>query len=168
MSRTRRDLSNSSVEIPLLSLNEYIVAYMVAGFTVETLPIKIFNSLRYGHTPVMACVAVAFVVLAGVVFGRIARFGDLPRLLGAWSPRERWRRCTRSGSAEVFLRSSWRDRVEFSTSTAPSLAWRDRSGISGAACAISERRGRSEHGLIQTSNSEVVRPPAARARPRDG
>src|SRR3546814_1659174 len=34
----------------VLSLNEYIVAYMVAGFTVETLPIKIFNSLRYGYT----------------------------------------------------------------------------------------------------------------------
>ncbi|MDH4248860.1 MAG: ABC transporter permease, partial [Deltaproteobacteria bacterium] len=40
----------------VLSLNEYIVAYMVAGFTVETLPIKIFNSLRYGYTPVMAAV----------------------------------------------------------------------------------------------------------------
>ena len=38
----------------VLSLNEYIVAYMVAGFTVETLPIKIFNALRYGYTPVMA------------------------------------------------------------------------------------------------------------------
>lgn len=72
----------------VLSLNEYIVAYMVAGFTVETLPIKIFNSLRYGYTPVMATVAVFFVILALVVFGTIARFGDLPRLLGAWSPRE--------------------------------------------------------------------------------
>ena len=68
----------------VLSLNEYIVSYMVAGFTVETLPIKIFNSLRYGYTPVMACVAVVFVLLAVLVFGMIARFGDLPRLLGAW------------------------------------------------------------------------------------
>ena len=68
----------------VLSLNEYIVAYMVAGFTVETLPIKIFNSLRYGYTPVMACVTVIFVLLATIVFGLIARFGDLPRLLGAW------------------------------------------------------------------------------------
>jgi putative spermidine/putrescine transport system permease protein len=72
----------------VLSLNEYIVAYMVAGFTVETLPIKIFNSLRYGYTPVMASVAVVFVLLAILVFGLIARFGDLPRLLGAWSEKE--------------------------------------------------------------------------------
>ena len=57
----------------VLSLNEYIVAYMVAGFTVETLPIKIFNSLRYGYTPVMAAVAVVFVVVAILVFGLIAR-----------------------------------------------------------------------------------------------
>ena len=73
----------------VLSLNEYIVAYMVAGFTVETLPIKIFNSLRYGYTPVMAVVAVLFVLLAMLVFGLLARFGDLPRLLGAWTPENR-------------------------------------------------------------------------------
>jgi putative spermidine/putrescine transport system permease protein len=72
----------------VLSLNEYIIAYMVAGFTVETLPIKIFNSLRYGYTPVMASVAVMFVLVAILVFGLIARFGDLPRLLGAWSSRD--------------------------------------------------------------------------------
>lgn len=72
----------------VLSLNEYIVAYMVAGFTVETLPIKIFNSLRYGYTPVMAAVAILFVGVAMLVFGLIARFGDLPKLLGAWSGKE--------------------------------------------------------------------------------
>jgi putative spermidine/putrescine transport system permease protein len=72
----------------VLSLNEYIVAYMVAGFTVETLPIKIFNALRYGYTPTMAAVTVLFVALAGLVFGLVARFGDLPRLLGAWSSEE--------------------------------------------------------------------------------
>ena len=72
----------------VLSLNEYIVAYMVSGFTVETLPIKIFNSLRYGYTPVMASVAVVFVLLAVIIFGLIGRFGDLPKLLGAMSPEE--------------------------------------------------------------------------------
>ncbi len=72
----------------VLSLNEYIIAYMVAGFTVETLPIKIFNSLRYGYTPVMASVAVLFVFIAIAVFGLIARFGNLPKLLGAWAPRD--------------------------------------------------------------------------------
>lgn len=72
----------------VLSLNEYIVAYMVAGFTVETLPIKIFNSLRYGYTPVMAAVAVVFVAVALLVFGLVARFGNLPRLLGALQGRD--------------------------------------------------------------------------------
>jgi putative spermidine/putrescine transport system permease protein len=73
----------------VLSLNEYIVAYMVTGFTVETLPIKIFNSLRYGYTPVMACVAIVFVLLAALVFGLIGRFGDLPKLMGAMQPEDR-------------------------------------------------------------------------------
>jgi putative spermidine/putrescine transport system permease protein len=67
----------------VLSLNEYIIAYMVAGFTVETLPIKIFNSLRYGYTPIMAVVAVLFVALAVTVYGLVGLFGNLPRLLGA-------------------------------------------------------------------------------------
>lgn len=72
----------------VLSLNEYIVAYMVAGFTVETLPIKIFNSLRYGYTPTMAAVTVVFVATAVLIFGLFARFGNLPRLLGAWEARD--------------------------------------------------------------------------------
>ena len=67
----------------VLSLNEYIVAYMTVGFTMETLPIKVFNALRYGYTPTMAAVAVFFVAIAAAVFGLIARYGDLPRLLGA-------------------------------------------------------------------------------------
>ena len=67
----------------VLSLNEYIVAYMTVGFTMETLPIKIFNALRYGYTPTMASVTVLFVVLAAVIYSMIARFGDLLKLLGA-------------------------------------------------------------------------------------
>lgn len=67
----------------VLSLNEYIIAYLVAGFTVETLPIKIFNSLRYGFTPTIAAVAVVFVLVAGTVFSLFAMFGNLLRFLGA-------------------------------------------------------------------------------------
>ncbi|MGH6761053.1 MAG: ABC transporter permease [Phyllobacterium sp.] len=67
----------------VLSLNEYIVAYMTVGFTMETLPIKIFNALRYGYTPTMASVTVLFVAVAAVIFSLVAKFGDLPRLLGA-------------------------------------------------------------------------------------
>jgi putative spermidine/putrescine transport system permease protein len=73
----------------VLSLNEYIVAYMVAGFTVETLPIKIFNALRYGYTPVMASVTIFFALLAALIFGLIGRFGNLPRLMGALTPESR-------------------------------------------------------------------------------
>ena len=69
----------------VLSLNEYIVAYMTVGFTMETLPIKIFNALRYGYTPTMASVTILFVVTAAVIFSLVARFGDLPKLLGAMS-----------------------------------------------------------------------------------
>jgi putative spermidine/putrescine transport system permease protein len=69
----------------VLSLNEYIVAYMTVGFTTETLPIKIFNALRYGYTPTMAAVTVLFLIIAAVIFGLVARFGDLPKLLGAMS-----------------------------------------------------------------------------------
>jgi putative spermidine/putrescine transport system permease protein len=72
----------------VLSLNEYIVAYMTVGFTVETLPIKIFNALRYGYTPTMAAVSIAFVLAAALVFGLVAWIGDLPRLLGA-PPKDR-------------------------------------------------------------------------------
>lgn len=67
----------------VLSLNEYIIAYMTVGFTMETLPIKIFNALRYGYTPTMAAVSVFFVAIAALVFGLIAKFGDIRRLLGA-------------------------------------------------------------------------------------
>ncbi|ARO29245.1 spermidine/putrescine ABC transporter permease protein [Rhizobium sp. NXC14] len=72
----------------VLSLNEYIVAYMTVGFTLETLPIKIFNSLRYGYTPTMAAVTILFVATAAIAFSLVARFGDLPKLLGAMTSNE--------------------------------------------------------------------------------
>jgi putative spermidine/putrescine transport system permease protein len=37
----------------------------------------------------MACVSVAFVLLAALIFGLIGRFGDLPRLMGALAPESR-------------------------------------------------------------------------------
>lgn len=67
----------------VLSLNEYIIAFMVAGFAIETLPIKIFNSLRYGFTPTIAAVSVVFLLVATVIFSLFARFGNLPKFLGA-------------------------------------------------------------------------------------
>jgi putative spermidine/putrescine transport system permease protein len=67
----------------VLSLNEYIIAFLVAGFSVETLPIKIFNSLRYGFTPTIAAVTVVFIAVATTVFSLFALFGNLLRFLGA-------------------------------------------------------------------------------------
>jgi len=62
---------------------------MTVGFTMETLPIKIFNALRYGYTPTMASVTILFVVVAALIFGLVARFGDLPKLLGAMAADDR-------------------------------------------------------------------------------
>lgn len=66
----------------IASLNEYLIAYMVAGFQVETLPVKVFNNLRMGFEPVMCVGAVLFMLIGVLCFGAIAIFGDLPRLLG--------------------------------------------------------------------------------------
>ncbi len=67
----------------VLSLNEYIIAYMTVGFTFETLPVKIFNSLRYGYSPVMAAISLLFFAFAAALFALVGWLGDLPRLLGA-------------------------------------------------------------------------------------
>jgi putative spermidine/putrescine transport system permease protein len=67
----------------VLSLNEYIIAFLVAGYAVETLPIKIVNGLRYGFTPTIAAVAVVFILIAATVFTLFAIFGNLMRFLGA-------------------------------------------------------------------------------------
>lgn len=67
----------------VLSLNEYIIALMTVGFTLETLPIKIFNALRYGYTPIIAAIAVLFLAINITVFSLIARFSNLSRILGA-------------------------------------------------------------------------------------
>jgi len=56
---------------------------MVVGFAIETLPIKIFNSLRAGFSPTM-CVGAVLFMLAGLVgYTLIALISDLPRLLGS-------------------------------------------------------------------------------------
>jgi putative spermidine/putrescine transport system permease protein len=69
----------------VVSLNEYLISYMTVGAVLETLPMRIFNSLRYGYTPVMAAASVFFVVITVVILALIAKFSDLPKLLGAYS-----------------------------------------------------------------------------------
>tara|TARA_Y100001954_G_scaffold175803_2_gene186847 strand:- start:714 stop:896 length:183 start_codon:yes stop_codon:yes gene_type:complete len=60
---------------------------MLVGFTVETVPVKIFNSLRYGYTPTMAAASAAFVLSAGIIFSIIAWRGNLLKLLGVINER---------------------------------------------------------------------------------
>lgn len=67
----------------VISLNEYIILLMTIGFSYETLPIKVFNAMRYGYSPILAAIAVLFLMINVLVFGLIAAFGNLPRLLGA-------------------------------------------------------------------------------------
>ena len=73
----------------VLSMNEFIISFFLGQFAVQTLPVKIFSSLRSGYSPAIASVSVMFIMLAAIVFGLVARFGDLPRLLGAWTPKDR-------------------------------------------------------------------------------
>lgn len=47
----------------ILSLNEYIIAFLVSGFTVTTVPIKIFSSLRYAYSPSIAAISVIYMIL---------------------------------------------------------------------------------------------------------
>ena len=73
----------------VFSMNEFIISYFLGQFAIATLPVKIFSQLRSGYSPVIASTAVLFMLLAVAVFGLIARFGDLPKLLGAWEPEDR-------------------------------------------------------------------------------
>ena len=69
--------------VTIISVNEYLIANMISGFLVETLPIKIFNNVRYGYSPVVASAAMVFVAITVGVLLILARTTNLPRLLGA-------------------------------------------------------------------------------------
>ncbi len=67
----------------VLSFNEFIVTFFVSASAYSTVTLQIFNSLRNGYTPTMAVAAITFIVVSVVVFSAVARWGDLPRLMGA-------------------------------------------------------------------------------------
>lgn len=67
----------------VLSFNEFIVMFFVSASSYATVTLQIFNSLRNGYTPTMAVAAITFIVVSVAVFSAIARWGDLPRLMGA-------------------------------------------------------------------------------------
>ncbi|MFU8823839.1 hypothetical protein [Yoonia sp.] len=66
-----------------LSFNEFIVMFFVSASAYATVTLQIFNSLRNGYTPTMAVAAVLFITVSIAVFSAVARWGDLPRLMGA-------------------------------------------------------------------------------------
>lgn len=67
----------------VLSFNEFIVIFFVSASGYATVTLQIFNSLRNGYTPTMAVAAITFIAVSVLVFSAVARWGDLPRLMGA-------------------------------------------------------------------------------------
>ena len=67
----------------MLSFNEFIVLFFVSASSYSTVTLQIFNSLRNGFTPTMAVAAITFIIVSVFVFSAVARWGDLPRLMGA-------------------------------------------------------------------------------------
>ena len=67
----------------VLSFNEFIVMFFVSASAYATVTLQIFNSLRNGFTPTMAVGAIVFVLASALAFSLVARFGNLPRLMGA-------------------------------------------------------------------------------------
>lgn len=74
---------SSMIFVAIFSLNEYVIAFMVAGFTAETMPVKIFSNMRTGFSPTMCVGAVLFMLIGLCGFLAVARMGNLPKLLGA-------------------------------------------------------------------------------------
>lgn len=68
--------------VVIISVNEYLVANMISGFVVETLPIKIFNNVRYGYSPVVAAASMLFVALTVTILMVLSRITDLVALFG--------------------------------------------------------------------------------------
>lgn len=68
--------------VAIISVNEYLIANMISGFVVETLPIKIFNNVRYGYSPVVAAASMLFVALTVTILLILSRITDLVALFG--------------------------------------------------------------------------------------
>ena len=66
-----------------LSFSEFIVTFFASASAYSTVTLQIFNNLRNGFTPTMAVGAIVLIQTSVPTFGMVARFGDLPRLMGA-------------------------------------------------------------------------------------
>ena len=58
----------------ILSLNEYIISWLISGFGFKTIPIQIFTSLRYTYSPVIAAVSLLFILITFVVMTVVDRY----------------------------------------------------------------------------------------------
>jgi len=74
--------------VAIISVNEYLISSFISGFTVETLPIKIFNNVRYGYTPVLAAAAIGFAAVTVGVLVLVSFFTDLVELFGGSAPED--------------------------------------------------------------------------------
>ena len=68
--------------VAIISFNEYLISNMISGFIVETLPVKIFNNIRNGYSPMLASAAMGFVMITSGVLLLVSRFTDLLELFG--------------------------------------------------------------------------------------
>jgi len=57
----RTNVATGAIFVFILSLNEYVVAWVLSGSTLQTVPIRIFSSLRYSYSPIIAAVSVVFI-----------------------------------------------------------------------------------------------------------
>lgn len=60
----------------VLSLNDFIIAFLVSSFTITTLPIQIFSSLRYSYSPLIAVASTLFILttfLGVAILARLTR-----------------------------------------------------------------------------------------------
>ena len=57
----------------VMSINEFIIAQLLSGFTLSTLPIRIFSSLRYSMSPLIASTSVLIIVVTAALVVLINR-----------------------------------------------------------------------------------------------
>lgn len=76
-------IASSCIFVAIFSLNEYIIAFMVAGLTAQTMPVKIFMNMRTGFSPIMCVAAILFVAIGLLGFAGVARMSSITKLLGA-------------------------------------------------------------------------------------
>lgn len=63
----RANVAAGAIFTFILSMNEYVIAWILAGFSISTIPIQIFSSLRYSYSPIIASVSVVIIFVTIVL-----------------------------------------------------------------------------------------------------